>query len=295
MIRRLPALLSLALLFFSIQACSKPEAKEDGLRVVVSIQPLAEFVEMVGGEKVDVAVMVPPGASPHTYEPRPSQLKEVSGADLFVKVGTNVEFELVWMDRIIGINRKMPVVDCSAGIELIGANKHGEDLADGDNAVHGAVDPHIWLSPKNAKIMVNNIYDGLSGIDPENKPYYAKRRDEYVSEIDALGKEIARTLEGKRTRKVMVYHPAWAYLAREYGLEEFPIEKRGKEATPAGIAEIVRLAREYDMRVIFASPEFSTRSAEVVANEIGGRVVLVSPLEKDYIGNLKKVVGAFSE
>jgi zinc transport system substrate-binding protein len=206
------------------------------------------------------------------------------------------------MERIIGVNKKMPVVDCSVGVGLIGAGVHEEVHDEGNNEGHedvarrrAGVDPHIWLSPRNAGIMVNNIYEGLALIDPANSDYYAKNRDRFFAELDVLDKEIERILSKKKTRRVMVYHPAWAYLAREYGLEEVPIERAGKEASPAGIAAVVRQAREYGIKVIFASPEFSTRSAEVVANEIGGRVVLLSPLEKDYIKNLKKVAEALKE
>src|SRR3990170_7795712 len=119
MIRNIAALAAVVALFLSVAGCSRHGAEDKRLRVVVTILPLAEFVERVGGEKVRVAVMVPPGASPHTYEPRPSQLKEVSKADLFVKVGSRIEFELVWMDKIIDVNRRMPVVDSSEGVELI--------------------------------------------------------------------------------------------------------------------------------------------------------------------------------
>jgi zinc transport system substrate-binding protein len=296
MIQRLLTLVPV--LFLLAAACTGPESKGDGLKVIVSLQPLAGFVEKVGGDKVHVAMMVPPGASPHTYEPRPSQLKEVSTADLFVKVGSGVEFELVWMDRIIGVNKKMPVVDCSVGVELIGADVHNEGHDEGREDVarrHAGADPHIWLSTRNAGIMVNNIYEGLALTDPANSDYYAGNRDRFFAELDALDNEIERILSKKKTRRVMVYHPAWAYLARDYGLEEVPIERAGKEASPAGIAGVVRQAREHGIKVIFASPEFSTRSAEVVAKEIGGRVVLLSPLEKDYIKNLKKVAEALKE
>ena len=298
MIRNIAALAAVVALFLSVAGCSRHGAEDKRLRVVVTILPLAEFVERVGGEKVRVAVMVPPGASPHTYEPRPSQLKEVSKADLFVKVGSRIEFELVWMDKIIDVNRRMPVVDSSEGVELIRAKEgheeeHEEDGAEGRH--HSVVDPHIWLSPKNAKKMVDNVFKGLAKADPANISYYEKNRDAYLSEIDALDGYITKTLSKAKSRKVMVYHSAWAYLARDYGIEEISIEKGGKQASPAGIAVVIRQARENDIRVIFASPEFSTRSAEVIAKEIGGQVVMVSPYARPYIENFKKVVAAFAE
>ena len=253
------------------------EKNEEKIGVVVSILPQAEFVERISGNKVQVTVMVPPGASPHTYEPIPSQLKEVSKAKIYAKVGSGVEFESAWMDKIISVNKEMLVVDCSKGIELI------------DN------DPHIWLSPKNAKIMVENIYQGLIQIDSANQEYYARNKEKYLQELDKLDNEIAQTLSGKKNRKIMVYHPAWAYFARDYGLEQIPIEKEGKEPTPQGIASLIKQARENNITVIFASPQFSTKTAEVIAKEIDGKVVLISPLEKNYLENMRKVAEAFAE
>ena len=253
------------------------ERVDNKIGVVVTILPQAEFVERIGGDKVKVTVMVPPGASPHTYEPTPSQLKEVSNAKMYAKVGSGIEFELAWMDKILSVNKKMLVVDCSKGIELI------------DN------DPHIWLSPKNAKIMVENIYQGLVQVDPANQEYYARNKEKYLQELDKLDNEIARALSGRENRKIMVYHPAWTYFAREYGLEQIPIEKEGKEPTPQGIASLIRQARENNITVIFASPQFSTKTADVIAKEIDGRVVLISPLEKNYLENMRKVAKAFKE
>jgi len=253
------------------------ERVDNKIGVVVTILPQAEFVERIGGDKVRVTVMVPPGASPHTYEPTPSQLKEVSNAKMYAKVGSGIEFELAWMDKILSVNKKMLVVDCSNGIELI------------DN------DPHIWLSPKNAKIMVENIYRGLVQIDPANREYYARNKEKYLQELDKLDNEIARALSGRENRKIMVYHPAWTYFARDYGLEQIPIEREGKEPTPQGIANLIKQARENNITVIFASPQFSTKTADVIAKEINGKVVLINPLEKNYLENMRKVAKAFKE
>lgn len=253
------------------------EKNEEKIGVVVSILPQAEFVERVGGDKVRVTVMVPPGASPHTYEPRPSQLKEVSKARMYAKVGSGIEFELAWMDKIISLNKKMLIVDCSKGIKFI------------EN------DPHIWLSPRNARIMVENIYLGLIQIDPGNREYYSRNKEKYLQELDKLDNEIAQALSEKKNRKIMVYHPAWAYFARDYGLEQIPIEREGKEATPRGILNLIQQAKENNITVVFASPQFNTKTAEAIAEEINGRVVLVDPLERNYLENMRKVAKAFAE
>jgi len=264
--------------------------------VVVSILPQVEFVERIGGERVKVIVMVPPGASPHTYEPTPSQLKEVSKAKMYAKVGSGIEFEIAWMDKIISVNKEMLVVDCSKGIELIREYGHeGKYREHEEEHEHHGIDPHIWLSPKNAKIMVENIYQGLIQIDPINIEYYARNKEKYLQELEELDKEIAKVLSGKKNRKILVYHPAWAYFCKDYELEQIPIEKGGKEPTPQGIANLIKQAKENNITVIFASPQFSTKSAEVIAKEIGGEVVLIDPLEKNYLENMRKVAEAFAK
>ena len=253
------------------------EAGKQEIGVVVSILPQAEFVEKLGGDKVKVIVMIPPGASPHTYEPTPGQLKEVSKSRIYAKVGSGVEFELAWMDKIIGVNKEMIVIDCSKDADIIEG------------------DLHIWLSPKNAKIMVENIYKGLVKIDFKNQEYYRNNKEKYLQELDELDDKISNILSGKKDRKIMVYHPAWAYFARDYNLKQIPIEKEGKEPTTEGIKILIEQAKGSNINVIFASPEFSTESAEVIAKEIGGAVVLINPLEKNYLENMYKVAKAFAE
>ncbi len=262
--------------FWSCKSLSNDIGGEK-IGIVVSIPPQAEFAERVGGEKVYVTVMVPPGASPHTYEPTPGQLREVSMATLYLKVGSGVEFELTWMDKITETNSNIHVFDCSEGISLL------------DN------DPHIWLSASNAIVMVENIYQGLVKTDPENKDFYCRNKIDFQSELSLLDEDIKEILKDKKNRKIMVYHPAWTYFAASYDLELITIEEEGKEPSMTGIKKIIEQAEEYNIKVVFASPEISARSAEVIADEIDGSVILISPLEKDYIKNMRYAATAFAE
>ena len=286
-------------------SCTKKvdkDVNEEKIRVVVSIPPQAEFVERVGGDRVIVTVMVPPGASPHTYEPTPGQLEEISKAKIYAKVGSGIEFELAWMDKIIKMNGEMLVVDCASRVKLFAVSyKYGEaavyyeyDESDEAKSDLKGIDPHIWLSPANAKIMVENIYEGLVQIDPQRKEYYKKNLNIYLLELDKLDDEIVQTFSGKENKKIIVFHPTWAYFAKDYGIEQIPIEEDGKEPTAKGIEDLISQAKEYNIKVIFASPEFSTKSAETVAREIGGEVFLVSSLKKDYLENMRKAAEAFA-
>lgn len=288
--------------FISCTKKADKDINEEKIRVVVSIPPQAEFVERVGEDRVIVTVMVPPGASPHTYEPTPGQLEEISKAKIYTKVGSGIEFELAWMDKIIKMNGEMLVVDCSRGVKLFTVSyKYGEaavyyeyDESDKAKSDLKGIDPHIWLSPANAKIMVENIYEGLVQIDPQRKEYYKKNLDSYLLELDKLDDEIVQTFSGKENKKIIVFHPTWAYFAKDYGIEQIPIEEDGKEPTAKGIEDLISQAKEYNIKVIFASPEFSTKSAETVAREIGGEVFLVSSLKKDYLENMRKAAEAFA-
>jgi zinc transport system substrate-binding protein len=252
--------------------------------VVVTVGPQSEFVKRLGGERVKVTVMVPPGADPHTYEPLPSQMKAVSDAKIYYEVGSGIEFELSWMDKIRGVNPYMEVVNCSQGMVLLPSSVSGESY-----------DPHVWVSPKKAKIMVENTYQGLVNVDPANKDYYTKNRNEYMQQLDQLDKNLTQTLALKKNTKIMVYHPAWGYFCHDYGLQQIAIQSQGKEPTPQGIASLIDLARKDNIKVIFVTPQYSASNAQVIANEIGARLVVVDDLNINYLENMKKVAEAFSQ
>lgn len=276
---------SFLLLTAAAAGCAGTERQQDGRVVVaVTIPPEQEFAERVGGDHVRVVLLVPPGADPHTYEPTPGVLADVAQADMYAAVGSGIEFELAWQEKIAALNPEMLVVDCSRGVDLISTAGDGQ-----------RTDPHIWTSPRNAKIMVENIREGLIAVDPANAEDYRRNADAYLAELDALDAEIAGALAESGVTKVMVYHSSWAYLARDYGFTEVPIEEEGKEPSPQRIEHLIMQAKEEHIRVIFASPEYSTRSAEVIADEIGGTVVTVSPLAKDYLENMRQVASAFAE
>jgi zinc transport system substrate-binding protein len=266
-------------------SCAHKTESATKLGVIVTILPQAEFVENIGGDKVDVTVMVPPGASPHTYEPTPGQMEELSRAKMYAKVGSGVEFELVWMDRLIAQNKDMLVVDCSKGIEL------QQMIAGDEDEPAGSIDPHIWMSPRNAQIMVQNIAHGLIQIDPGNRAYYEQNRDAYLQKLAQLDQDIQDGLSGVKNRIFMVYHPAFGYFARDYDLTMQPIEAEGKEPTPAGLAHLIEQAKEHNIRVVFAEPQFNPQSAKVIADAIDGKVVFIDPLAREYLTNLRILLG----
>lgn len=270
--------------YFYTSTGNSTGSSDGKIGVIVTVGPQEEFVKRVGGDRVNVTVMVPPGADPHTYEPLPNQMKQVQDAKIYFQVGSGVEFELTWIGKLTSMNSQMKVVNTSAGIQLIPNTAEQE----------AGSDPHVWVSPRNAKIMVENIYQTLVQEDPQNKDYYTKNRDDYLKELDDLDKNITQTMSGKNNSKIMVYHPAWAYFCKDYNLQQVAIEQAGKEPTPQNIAFLIDTARNESIKVIFVSPEFSSSNAQVIANEIGGKVVVVDPLSQNYLDNMKKVADAFA-
>lgn len=288
-------LLSIALTTAVCLSCKIKEPPPGNTGMAVTIMPQAEFAHSIVADNMDVTIMVPPGASPHTYEPTPSQMESLARAKLYAKVGSGVEFELSWMDKLAAINREMLIVDCSQGIELIPMTSGDDHEEEGHEEAeheheHGTLDPHIWMSPRNAVIMVRNMLDGLIGVDPAHEQLYRQNAETYIAELEQLDRDIASSLEPVRNRVFMVYHPAFGYLARDYGLIMLPVEEEGKEPTPAGLAHVISQARSNDIKVVFASPQFNPQSAEAIAKEIGGRVVFIDPLAENYSENLRALI-----
>ena len=246
------------------------------MKIIASITTVGDFVRQVGGDKVDVSIMVPPGYEPHTYEPTASQMVEVSNAVAYVKVGSGIEFETTWMDNILAQNPNMAVIDCSSGIEIVNG------------------DPHIWNSPVNAQQMVLNIYHALIEIDPENSDYYLANCESYIAELDELDSYIRSLLEGYQNRIFLIYHPSFGYFASEYDLMQLSVEEEGKETTAQKIQECIDAARANNLNYVFASPYETSAYAEAIANEIGGSVLYLDPLPSLYIANMRSVAAAIA-
>jgi len=293
----LPLIAIFLLLVTGILPGCQPDRDDDHrIGVIVSILPQAEFVEAIGGEKVKVDVMVPPGYSPHTYEPTPSQMTAVEKADIYASVGSGVEFEIAWLDKLLSFNPDIKLVDCSKGIDLIRTAGHSHnDKENHNHTEEGSYDPHIWLSLLNAKKMVHNIYDGLADFDPENEPYYQDNLENYLDQLDSLHNEFSQAFEGLDNRVFMIHHPSMGYFARDYDLIQLPIEDEGKEPTMAGLDRLIRQAREHNVNIVFTSPQFNPESAEVIAGEINGAVVGLDGLARDYTQNMQEIAESILE
>lgn len=268
------------------------ETANSVIDITVSIIPQKYFVEKIGGKNVRVNVMIPPGVDLHNYEPKPQQLQALNDAEAYITVG--VAFETAWMDRIKAANQTMLIVDSTQGIERIPMVEHHHEEGE-SHGVEETLDPHIWLSPKLVKIQAQNIYNGLVKIDPNRQAEYQANLNQFITEVDQLDQQISQKLTPLKNRKFMVFHPAWGYFAKDYNLEQEAIEVGGQEPSAAELADLISEAKQDNIKIIFTQPEFSPRSAETLAKEIGGQVVFISDLDENWSDNLLKVSETLSQ
>ena len=275
----------LVALFFSL-----PAAALDRIPVFVSIAPQKYFVQQIGKDRVEVGVMVPPGADPHTYEPRPRQMVAISRARAYFAVG--VALEKKWLHKFAAANPQMAVVHTDSGIEKLPLSASGHQTGAGHAVDHqsaSGLDPHIWLSPPLVKIQARAISAALQEIDPAHRSVYRANLLEFDAALDRLDAELKIALAGKQGLAFMVFHPSWGYFAHAYGLRQIAVEFEGKEPKAAHLKELIELARDRGIRVVFAQPQFSSKSAELIAGEIGGRVAFADPMAGDWAANLRQL------
>lgn len=247
--------------------------------VGVSVPPQAYLVKRVGGARVDVHVMVPPGASPATFEPSPQQLVALGRSDLYVEVGhPDFLFERRHLESFLKAHPQISIVDMASGTGPSRRAEQGRQLDE---------DPHIWLSPRRMRSAASAIEAALVGLDPEGAPLYRKNLQKLLLDIEQLDLEIGELLAGLQGRRFMVFHPAWSHLTCDYGLRQMAIEAGGKEPGPAQLVATIEEARGEGIRVIFVQKGFSDRSARVIASELGAQVESLDPLAYDWLGNLR--------
>jgi len=283
--------LAVALVVMGLSGCSSanpPSSDQSSqIPISVSIEPQKYFVEKIGGDNVAVNVMIAPGVDPHTYEPKPEQLKQLSKTRAYFTVG--VSLEDAWKDRLQSVNPKMLVVDTSKGVEKLPLEEHEHEHE------HGSLDPHIWLSPKRVKLQAETIYQTLVQIDPQNQAKYQANLEGFIQEIKTLDQDIQENLQNVKSRKFIVFHPEWGYFAKDYGLEMVSIEVEGNEPSASELADLIKSAKAEKIKVIFAQPEFSTKSSQTIAKEIDGQVMTISAFSPDWSNNLRQVSKKMSE
>lgn len=297
----------LAIFAVVLVACTAPAlAFAAKMQVAVGVAPVAYFAKKVGGELIQTTLLVPAGADAHTYEPKPSQMRAVSGAALYLSAG--LEFEEAWEARLKGANPKMLWVETDAGLNKLpmpeGHDRHdtghkakAAPAAHAAHDDHDEMDPHVWVSPAQARKMSATIAAALAKADPAHAKVYAANLAAFQKEIDSLDAELKALFAAipAEKRGFLVFHPAWGYFARDYGLIQTSIEFEGKEPSPKRLAAIVTQAKAKGARAIFVQPQMSQRTAGVIAKAVGARLVVADPLAEDWAANLRQVGKGFRE
>jgi zinc transport system substrate-binding protein len=298
--RRLRPLSLVLAALLALAACRSAPGSAPGapggprLRVAVSVPPQAYFVERIGGDRVAVEVMIPPGFSHVDYPLTPRQMEALSTTDIYIKVGhPSFDYERRYIDPFLERAPRVRIVDMSQGMRLIAG--HGEETPDHQDHDHGDGDPHVWVAPETVAVAAGNIAQALEAADPAGAPLYRANLHSFLEEIDRLDQEIRAELAAAPVRKFIVYHPGWGYFARQYGLEQIAIEAEGKEPGAAQMIELIDRARREGVRLVFIEGGFPRRSAQVIADAIDGEVVLADPQRKDWPENLRQVAAAFRE
>ena len=273
----------LILLFAGLSINDASAVEKNHISIFVSIAPQAYFVERVGGNHVEVNILLPSEQNPATYAPSPRQMARLSLASLFFRAG--MPFENVLLPKIESNMPNLRVIDTGRTIQRTSVEKSHHDHTN-------ELDPHTWMSPLLAIKHADVIRETLEQIDPSHGDEYKANYENFVRDLNLLHDEIKIALQPLAGKTFFVFHPAYGYFAETYGLRQKAVETGGKEPTARHLAGLIRQAREEKIRVIFVQPQFSTKSAESIAQAINGTAVSLDPLAQDYIINMKQMARA---
>ncbi len=262
--------------------------------ITVTILPVKYFADQIVGKKMDVMCMVPAGSNPESYDPSPNQLVQLSKSNIYLAVGS-LGFELAWLDKLAQNQPALKIYKTSAGLNLIDTEKECKE-AHSHNEIHShlGADPHIWSSPRTARIMARNIYNAIVATDPSNRVYYLKNYNKLIKEINQTDSILTRKLRGAKNRSFLIYHPALTYFARDYELDQFSVEFNGKEPTPQHLKQLIDVAQKNHIHVVFIQKEFDSKNAQILAQESGCKIVVIDPLTYNWSKGLIDIASALS-
>jgi zinc transport system substrate-binding protein len=253
-------------------------ADSEKIPVFVSIPPQKQFVEKIGGNLVQVEVLLPPGESPETFSPSPKMLVSLSKAKLYFQIG--VPFEKNLLGSIQSLNHDIKIIMCCD--HIIKVHQHLPDE-------HGHYDLHIWSSPINVMKIAHDIKEALSLIDPANAEEYSGNYFSYIAELTTLDRDIKQRLAERRTNYFIVSHAAWGDFADQYGLQQIAMEKNNRESGPKSLLNIIRLAHSENINTLFVQEQYKTPSVYSLARELSASIVELDPLAEDYLTNMVRI------
>ncbi|MFA5479927.1 MAG: zinc ABC transporter substrate-binding protein [Candidatus Muiribacteriota bacterium] len=256
--------------------------------IFVSIPPQKFFVEKIAGSLLNVEVLIKPGQNPHSFDLNPGQMIELSKSNIYFTLG--LEFEDVLIPKISSINNNLKIIPLDSGIrKIISENtcNHGhDDFGVEEICEIPKADPHIWLSPRNVKIISLKIKEALENNYPENKEVFQKNYLNFIKEIDNISNQINTITKNLKSKTFLIYHPAWAYFARDFDLTQLSVETDGKEPGPKDIIEIIKKVKQHNIKTIFIEPAQNPQSPQVIAKQAGLQVKTADPLDENWSLNI---------
>ena len=274
-------------------SCSSTSHHEQRI-VSVTIQPQKYLAEQIAGNRFVINCVVPANSNPEAYDPTPMQLVEIDKSEAYLRVGGMLGFEVSWMDRLAQNNPDMKIYDTSCGVDMITSTHHCHEH--NDAVVHGcnAIDPHIWSSPRNVRIMAQNMCRALIEIDSLNASYYQANCDKLIQRIDSVESVVSQLLAPYRGEAFAIYHPSLTYLARDYGLSQLCLENMGKENSALTLKNTIDEAIDKGVKVVFVQQEFNPRQVATFARELDAEVVTINPLNYDWATEIIDIAHAIA-
>jgi len=282
--KKIIIIITIVTLHFSCNYKNKESADDSKQVITVSILPQRTFVQKIAGNDFEVNVLIPPGTSPAAYTLLPSQLKDINRSEIWFRIG-HIGFEQSWKEKIQQANKNMKVVDLSEGLDLITT----DNVKNKDDKHAKGFDPHIWMSPTLVKQMCLKITKTLSQLNPEKESVYNANYVKFVNNIEILDQKIRNALRKYKGQQIITYHPSLSYYARDYGLIQHSLEPGGKEPTPQHMAEVIRLAKKEDIKIIYIQSDFDREHARVFAEEVDGKIIEIWPLDPEWSENLLEI------
>ena len=286
---RIINLFVLLLSFGLLMGSCGPKSRGSSL-ISVSILPQKYFIDELTGGAVEVNVMLSPGASHATYSPTPLQFQKLSDSKLYISIG-HLGYEQAWNNRLKELNPEMDVLVLSDKVDLI----HGESFHHGDHAHEGGVDSHFWMSPAVIMDLLPVIKATLIRNFPELSNTIESNYPVLFSRVEALHNRMETMSRTLTNRRFLIFHPALTYLARDYGLEQIPIEQEGKEPSPALLAKTIAFAKEKEIPVIFIQKEYDVRNAKLVSEETQTRLVQIDPMAYNWMESMDQIISNLQE
>lgn len=277
-------LLTLFVMFFF--SCQPKKGNRGKQLITVSILPQKFFVEAIAGDLFEVNVMIPPGASPASYDPSAQQMVKYANSSIYFMIGS-LGYEQAWKERLKSSAPDVRQIETEEAVSMIETQiecNHGDHTH-----FHGEMDPHVWTSPRNVILMVKKMCEVLTSIDPANKELFESRTEIFIEKIHRVDEQIAQDLKPFAGQTFLVFHPSLGYFANDYHLIQESIEFEGKSPSAAHMANVVDMAQSKSIQSVYIQAQFEIEKAEMIAQEIGASVVYIDPLSENWLNEISRI------